>query len=181
MPRKPIDYNKGLIYKFEKDGIVYYVGSTTNFTKRKGQHKNRCCNPNDLKTHYPIYNFIRNNGGWDEFKMLLIENYKCNDANELRAREQYWFNEFKPTLLNGHYPSRTQEQYVIDNKEAIAKQKLQYRINNKVSISKTGATYYIDNREAILKKVAQYNNDNKEAIKKRRREAYRAKHPIIEK
>jgi predicted GIY-YIG superfamily endonuclease len=45
MPKKVIDYSNCCIYKIEhidKDDLVY-VGHTTNFTKRKYQHK-QCCN-----------------------------------------------------------------------------------------------------------------------------------------
>ena len=46
MPRTPIDYSKSVIYKIqhlEKDELVY-VGSTTNFVKRKNKHKSCCKN-----------------------------------------------------------------------------------------------------------------------------------------
>ena len=44
MPKKPIDYSNCCIYKIqhiEKEDLVY-VGHTTNFTKRKCQHKYIC-------------------------------------------------------------------------------------------------------------------------------------------
>ena len=46
MPKNPIDYSKTIIYKIqhiEKDDLIY-VGSTTNFTKRKSAHKACCIN-----------------------------------------------------------------------------------------------------------------------------------------
>lgn len=148
MPRKPINYDNACIYQFEKDGIIRYIGSTTNFTHRKSQHKTNCNNPN--KNHSaPIYKFIRNNGGWDDFKMILIENYKCKCSNELRAREQHFFNEFKPTLLNFDSPMRSHKQYREDNKQ-------------KISIR--GAKYYEDNKVAIAIKKAKYREDNKEKV-----------------
>ena len=160
MPRKPIDYSKGLIYQIEKDGIVYYVGSSTNFTNRKSTHKTSCNNENDTAYNYPIYTFIRNNGGWDEFKMVLIEYYKCNDANELTAREQHFINEFKTHLLNQKYASRTMKQYRIDNKIEIAK----YREDNKVAITIKSAKYREDNNAEIKIQKAKYREDNKEKI-----------------
>jgi len=30
------------------------------------------CNENDAKHHYKLYEFIRKNGGWDEFEMVEI-------------------------------------------------------------------------------------------------------------
>ena len=45
MPKLPIDYNKCCIYKIEHidNETLLYVGQTTNFSRRKGEHK-RCCN-----------------------------------------------------------------------------------------------------------------------------------------
>ena len=164
MPRKPIDYSKGLIYQIEKDGIVYYVGSSTNFTNRKSRHKTACNNENNKDHHLKIYEFIRNNGGWDNFQMVLIENYKCNDANELTAREQHFINEFKTHLLNQKYASRTLEQYKLDNKVEIATQRAKFRQDNKAKISIIGAKYYQDNRAEIASKVSKYYQDNRETI-----------------
>ena len=64
MPKTPTDYSKSVIYKIEhidKPELVY-VGSTTNFTKRKYQHKCAYNNKN-----YMLYQMIRNNNGWDSF------------------------------------------------------------------------------------------------------------------
>ena len=47
MPKTPIDYSICCIYKiehFENDNLVY-VGHTTNFNKRKGEHKS--CSKNE--------------------------------------------------------------------------------------------------------------------------------------
>ena len=52
MPRKPIDYQKVIIYKLVCDDLLItdlYVGHTTDFTNRKKSHKDRCLNPNDPK------------------------------------------------------------------------------------------------------------------------------------
>jgi hypothetical protein len=44
MPKKVIDYNKAIIYTIS-NGYYIYVGSTTQFTKRKNHHKTCCNNP----------------------------------------------------------------------------------------------------------------------------------------
>ncbi len=47
MPKTKIDYSKTIIYRIVcKDLSITecYVGHTTNFTKRKCQHKNDCNN-----------------------------------------------------------------------------------------------------------------------------------------
>ena len=165
MPRKPIDYTKSCIYKIESNGIVSYVGSTTNFTNRKSQHKTCCNNVNDKHHNIPIYMFIRNNGGWDEFKMILIEKFKCNDSNELVAREQHWFNEFKPTLMNGRYPTRSPQQYRNEHKEKTKLYDAQYRKDNAEKIKIEQAQYRNENKEKTKLYDAQYRKDNSEKIK----------------
>ena len=96
MPRTPIDYFKTIIYKIVcKDLNItdFYIGSTTEFTRRKNLHKH------DSKIKdFSIYLCIRKNGGWDNWDMIEIEKHPCMDSNEKRKRERYWMEELKPTL-----------------------------------------------------------------------------------
>jgi hypothetical protein len=94
MPKVTIDYSNTVIYKiYCKDNSVkdLYVGHTTNFTKRKHQHK-LCCNNGQI---LHIYNIIRANGGWDNWDMIEIEKYNCKDVVEARIKENEHY-----TLLN---------------------------------------------------------------------------------
>jgi hypothetical protein len=71
MPKDIIDYSNTIIYKiFCNDVNVTdsYIGHTTNFIKRKYQHKILCCSSKKLK----IYDTIRKNGGWDNWNMVEI-------------------------------------------------------------------------------------------------------------
>ena len=93
MTRKAINYSKCVIYKIVCNDLSItnlYVDSTTDFTKRKSQHKLNSKNNNDSLYNEKVYNMIRNNGGWDNWVMLEIEKYPCNDKNEAKARERYW-------------------------------------------------------------------------------------------
>jgi len=95
MPKLPTDYSRTVIYHFvcNEPTITHtYIGSTTDFTKRKNHHK-YCCN-NDKSREYQIkkYVFIRENGGWDNWKMIEIEKFPCNDKREAQSREQYWID-----------------------------------------------------------------------------------------
>ena len=70
MPRLNIDYSKIVIYKIVCNDLNIpdcYVGSTTNFSRRKNGHKTACNNSN-LKNHnLKIYLAIRANSGWDNW------------------------------------------------------------------------------------------------------------------
>jgi hypothetical protein len=97
MPRTPTNYSNTLIYKIVcKDlSIDYiYVGHTTSFKDRKREHKSRATK----LCSFPLYQKINENGGWNNWDMIEIEKFPCNDANEARARERYWFEELKATL-----------------------------------------------------------------------------------
>jgi hypothetical protein len=116
MPKLPVDYSKTVMYKIvSKDLNIkeVYVGHTTDFIKRKYSHKSLTENKNSRKYTYKLYNFIRQNGGWDNFEMLEIEKYSCNDSNEARTRERYWF-ELLNAKINSRYPQRAsiEEKYI---------------------------------------------------------------------
>ena len=89
MPKKEINYQNTVIYKIqhtEKDDLIY-VGHTTDFTKRKNCHKKVCVNPNYSSHNLKLYTMIRENGGWDMFKMLEVKKCPCNDSREACAEE----------------------------------------------------------------------------------------------
>ena len=55
-----------------QDLDLCYVGSTCNWRSRKSSHKSCCNNPNSKKYNNKKYQMIRDNGGWDNFKMIQI-------------------------------------------------------------------------------------------------------------
>ena len=84
MPKEIIDYSRTIIYKIVCNDLNVkhtYVGHTTNFIKRKQQHKKRCINPDNQKYHLKVYQIMRENGGWESFSMIEIEKYNFNDNN----------------------------------------------------------------------------------------------------
>jgi hypothetical protein len=159
MPKKPMDYSKTIIYKLVcKDLNIKecYVGHTTDFKSRKRRHKQSVedmnCNSYNLKKS----KFIRDNGGWDNWDMIEIEKYNCNDAQEARARERYWY-ETLGAGLNMCVPYRSKTEFYENNKEHI----LEYQ-----------KEYYELNKEQILEKKKQYREEKKEQIQKHKKEYY---------
>ena len=107
-----VDYSKSVIYKLCcKDPLIedIYIGSTTNMKVRKGQHKTDCNNKNIKAYNQNNYQFIRENGGFDNWDMIMIEEYSCNSKTELQKKERYWFDELKPSL-NSIRPYATKEE-----------------------------------------------------------------------
>ena len=98
MPKDDIDYSNTIIYKIycnDKTINDVYVGHTTNFTKRKYQHKLAC---NNLDNKLKIYDTIRQNGGWDNWDMVEIAKYNCKDKTEARIKEHQYYESLNATL-----------------------------------------------------------------------------------
>jgi hypothetical protein len=178
MPKRVADYNNSCIYKlvhkedFDNENI--YIGSTTNFIKRKYMHKNACNNESDKRYNLKLYQFIRDNGGWDNWVMVQIEPYSCNSKKELETKERYWIETLK-SKLNCFIPTRTYAEYYNDNKEKILEKNKQYNIDNRDKLveyqkeyriyNKDKAKQYrIDNRDKLAENIKQYNIDNRDKI-----------------
>lgn len=148
------DYSKCLIYKLCcKDPTIkdIYVGSTCNKNRRKNQHKNACNNPNDHNYNYYVYQFIRENGGFENFDLIMIEEYPCDNKLQKETRERYYIELLKPTL-NKTIPTRTIQEYYQDNKEKILKMVKIYSKDNKEKIEKYEKEYYEKNKEKLDQK-----------------------------
>ena len=156
------DYSKAIIYKMCcKDVNIkeIYIGSTTNFKRRKCCHKSNCINEKSKCYNYNVYQFIRENGGWNNWDMVMIEEYNdCNNKMELHQRERY-FLELLGASLNSYIPNRTIEEYYKDNKEQFK----EYYIDNKDQIKQYKKEYRENNKEQIK----QYYQDNKHKFKEK--------------
>jgi hypothetical protein len=72
----------------------FYIGSTTSkLSSRKNMHKT-CYKKNDNK----LYNFMKNNGGFDNFEFVIIQEYPTNNLKKLRDIENEYQLIFKPSL-----------------------------------------------------------------------------------
>jgi hypothetical protein len=172
MPRKPIDYSKGLIYKIVcKDVNIKegYYGSTTDLRNRKHTHKTSYYNVKSTGYNSPIYNFIRCNGGWDNWNIILIKEYPCNSKLELEREERRCMEE-DHNRLNNNLPTRTQKEYRIANIDKIKELQKNYYIDNKEKINNINRQYAINNIDKIKKYNKQYRNDNADKIKEQKKQ-----------
>ncbi len=158
-----VDYSKGLIYKLccnDPSVKDIYVGSTTNFIRRKCAHKTACNNQN--KKSY-VYKFIRDNGGWCNWSMVLVRKYNATNKMKLARKERKYIEKLGATL-NSNTPSRTlnevkeltskrNREYKEANKEVIREQRKEYRKRNKNVIKERNKQYYEANREEIIKQM----------------------------
>ena len=137
MPKKPIDYSNCCIYKIEhiENDTLIYVGHTTNFKQRKADHKKNCNNESNKTFNLKLYSMIRENGGFEMFKMIEVEKYPCNDRREAEKREDELMKELKATM-NKIKSFRTEEDKIKYKEEYNKKTKEQRKQNNEDSKEK---------------------------------------------
>lgn len=117
MPKTPIDYSKALIYKIVCTDVNVkecYIGSTTDFRKRKNSHKHTCETQHHKNHNFYVYKFIRENGGWGNWDVVIIEYYPCVTKLELHARERYHIEHLN-AQLNCKVPMKTSGTKSIEN------------------------------------------------------------------
>ena len=115
------------------------------------------------------FEIIKNN----DYNMVLIENYPCNNRDELYARERHYIEQNE--CVNKVIPIRTIEEfkdikkdYYVANKEKIIKRVKTYNKVHKDNIKVRQKEYYQNNKESYKEMVKQYQLKNKEAIKAKR-------------
>ena len=120
----------GYVYEIvskDKNITKVYIGSTLDMNRRKKEHKNTCNNNNHKYYNIPLYCFIREHGGWDNWKMIVIESGDCMDKTELECAEQFYIDMYGgiENLLNCCDAINTPEQ--TKEKLNIARKKLEQR------------------------------------------------------
>jgi len=82
----------------DKEVKEFYIGSTKTYDIRYTIHKSNCNNKNSKDYTYPVYKFIRENGGWNNWEMIV--EVKTNDLckEELLELEQYYMDLLEPSL-----------------------------------------------------------------------------------
>ena len=177
MPRTPINYNNTIFYQILCRDITIkdcYVGHTTDFKRRKSEHKTTCNNQKSKNYNIYLYRFIRDNGGWDNFDMILIETRECADSLDARKIERGHIEELN-SALNRVIPSRTNTEWREENKEQLAINNKQWREENKEQYQAQRKEYREQNKELIKIQKETYYNNNKDKIAIHQKE-FREKH-----
>lgn len=143
-----------------------YIGHTINFNERKRIHILNTSNKNDKK-HYHLkhYEFIRQNGGWDEWEMIEIEKFIGKTKLEARIREQELIEEYSADLNS--LKAYISEDERKENKNQITQK---YREENKELLKEQTKKYKEDHKEVIAEQMKKYRAEHKEDIKAKTRE-----------
>ena len=152
------------VYKIYKEGDDnFYIGSTKDFNLRKSGHKYSC-----KKGSIKLYNYINENGGWDCFKMEVLEY-----CLEYRQREKEIIKQLKPSLnstlyddeLNYNRQYESNKRYAQNHKETKKQYDKEYRKKNKVKRKEVKKKWYKKNKEEVSHYQKKYRDENKDKIK----------------
>jgi len=185
MPKNETDYSNTIIYKLCCNDITIkdiYIGHTTNFTKRKSHHKSSCFNNNDKKYNQYVYQFIRNNGGWENWSMIQIQEHNCKNKREAESIEHYWIekntaklNTNNPYAMCKEEPQLYKQCWYEDKKEHILEKAKEHYEENKEQKIEYQKQYSKENKEKIAEQQEKYREKNKEKLSEQKKE-YRELH-----
>lgn len=128
-----VNYKEGKIYRLVCDTTgKQYIGSTckqlsARLTSHRTQYKRYLADKGDR--YMSSFEILENNN----YKIILIEPYPCENCDELRARERYWVE--KSECVNSIYKWANRK----DNKEADAKRNEEYQkrvVDNPMAIKR---------------------------------------------
>lgn len=204
MPKLPIDYSKCCIYKIEhlEDENNYILETLLNL-KREYIRTNVVVIIHQIRLiNNKLYQMIRENGGWNNFRMIEVEKYPCADKREAEKIECEVMIELKASMntkisyLTDEDRKKNQKEYTLkhtDEKKERDKKyyemnkdlKKQYREKNnehikayrdlnKIKQQAYNKEYRVKNNEIIKQKEKEYRENNKEILKLRNKE-YRVK------
>ena len=157
----------------------YYIGSTNQKTLAQRLGKHRC--------NYKEYLLDNTKKNVTSFKILqyndhyieLLENYPCNNKEELFRREGQLQRQFKSEIVNKNISGRTTKEFYADNILELRQKTKTYRENNKEKCVMDCKNYYEAHKEQIsakrVDKVKIYRKIHKEEIQISNK-AYRETH-----
>jgi len=167
-----------IIYKICNDDYpeYIYIGSTYNFIRRKWEHKKNSNNINSRGGHLKVYQIIRENGGWENWRMIPLE--ECGNITktqahireeQLRVEHNANLNTIKAYVSEEEIKKKIKE-YNENNKEHVKEKQREYNEKNKEMIKERKKEYREKNKEKFNEKDRKYREKNKEKIKEKGKE-----------
>jgi len=170
-----MDYSKCVIYKIvcnDESVTECYVGHTTNFVRRKYCHKTNCNIPKMKQYNVKLYQIIRKHGGWNNFNMLPICEYPCENYIQACIKEEEYRIKLLASLNNNkcYADSKTkdyQKEYQVEYHQKTKEKKQEYQQTHKEQIAQRSKIHYDEHKEAMLEKAREYRKTHKEQIAKK--------------
>lgn len=176
-----------IIYKIYCDDCDdVYIGSTRAFSKRKWKHKNACNNSNNKHYNMKVYQTIREHGGWDNWRMIPIEElgdvskiqsfikeeeWRVKLDAKLNSKKAYSTEEDKKEYIKEYREQHKEDkkeydkEYREQNKEQLKEYREQNKAKKKEYDKEHWKEYYQQNKAQIKEKLKEYREQHKEQIK----------------
>lgn len=152
------DYCKSKIYKLQCDDGYFYIGSSTQpLHKRFADHKKQ-----SLVENSNVYKHI-NEIGWDKVRIILVEDYSCENKQQLVRKEDSVIRTYKDDsmCLNMRVAFRTEEQKQEYVRAKNKKRYERYTLEDKKRDSSRCKAYYQQHKEQIKERVKKYKQEAK--------------------
>ena len=163
------DYIFYKIFCVDKSVELSYIGSTADWKQRNRSHKSNCNNQNSRAYNTKVYTSIRENGGWNNFKMIEIGKQEQLTLRQAEQIEEQYRKELNADM-NGRSCFLTEEE-----KQDYWKK---WRENNKEQRKEWCKKWYENNKEYNK----EWRENNKEHIKEyRQNETVKANKAIANK
>ena len=194
-----VNYQNSKIYKliYKLDSNIFYIGSTT-----QKLCKRYSCHSSKFKTQdSAVYKIIKEKYQHIKFfKMILIEEYPCQNKEQLLKKEQEYIDKLNPILNRQRAYNSLEYQrtywrnnsskyyynnidkvreynkiYIIKNKKQIDEKNKEYRLKNEEKLKENNRIYRLNNKEYYTQYNKEYrlNKENKIKISNKMKEYYK--------
>jgi hypothetical protein len=171
--KKYIYYIYKIVYENKEQDLSYiYIGSTNDIKQRYSSHISNMSNPNTHEYNTKKYKVMRENGGVDNFKMVVIytsiepitkteahiieEQYRLSEQANLNDCRCYRTETERIEQLKNYYGENKQKtldrqkNYYAENIVEIKQKRKEYRQNNKEHKRLQARAYYLKKKEKRL-------------------------------
>ena len=139
-----MDYKNGKIYRLVYNGKQYVGATTQPLHKRKYQHKLKWQNGERKYTSYILFEEAQG----EDVEVVLIEEYPCENKEQLFKRERYWIENIEGGCINKKTPITTSQEH----KEKNRKRNTKYREANRQNIRQRQKKWEQENKTKIKTK-----------------------------
>jgi hypothetical protein len=142
-----------------------YVGSTCNVRTRRDRHRRRCVYKSEKAHNLPLYQFIRAHGGWDNWTLVVLEEFSCETRTQRDTREHEWFQRLREcatlnSCVPGAYAVAGSKSHYMKGRYAEKRDELNaasraYHHANKERLNAASRQYHIDHHDELRAKANQ--------------------------
>jgi hypothetical protein len=153
-----------LVHKDDEDAYEKYVGHTiTSLKERMWMHRNSCNNNKNKCYNYKVYQYIRENGGFEMWEMIKIIDYPCKNDIEAGKKEGEYIRGLNCSL-NTKIAGRSFKEYYETNREYFREKQREHYHNNIEKMRKRDRDRYESRKEHRSKYNKEKYKQNKDII-----------------